>query len=215
MATNDGRGRRDSAGIGPYLREGVRLGSLRKLGWLVADGDQDVRGWEVRTVSGRVIGTVHDLLVDEDAKEVVLLDVDLTDSRRRGLVQIRAAEIDRARRVVLVDSADVRDAEEFGTPARATREELAEARGDLAMRESAHRAAGDMRLVRRDALDEAAETAVPTTPVQNADAAPRDPVVVEEVVVRRRVVDAADLPAAEASGARVVRSDEVVDDRLG
>jgi hypothetical protein len=58
-------------------------------------------------VSGRQLGAVSDLLVDPDAGEVVLLDVDLPGSDRHTFVPIRVAQIDRARRVVLMDSADV------------------------------------------------------------------------------------------------------------
>ena len=230
MAKNDGRGRRDAAGIGPYLREGARLASMRKLDWRVADADADVRGWEVRTVSGRVVGTVYDLLVDEDVREVVLLDVDLAGSSRRGLVPIRAAEIDRARRVILVDSADVRDADEFSTAARAAGHEgiaQRDSHHDAALRESAHRVVTEGNTVRSVPRAEyAGETgALPAAPMSSAPPpapsadlaadAPHDPVVIEEVVVRRRVVDAADLPAEEARGARVIRDDGSLDERLG
>src|SRR5207237_251543 len=69
---------RDAAGIGPHARPGIRLASLRELDhYRVAEGDADVRGWEVRTVGGREIGKVADMLVDPDAGEVVMLDVDL------------------------------------------------------------------------------------------------------------------------------------------
>jgi hypothetical protein len=191
----------------------------------VADADADVRGWEVRTVSGRVIGTVYDMLVDQDAREVVLLDIDLANTTRRGLLPIRAAEIDRARRVILVDSADVQDADEFSTSARAAGHDGIVERAshhDAALRESAHRIVTDdhtVRAVPREYVGDAAAPVAPAAaaaPAPRADAAaPRDPVVIEEVVVRRRVVDAADLPAEEARGARVVQDDGSLDERLG
>ena len=100
--------RRDAAGVGPYPRERDRLVPLSSLGnWQIAKGDPDIRGWEVRTVSGRQLGVVRDLLIDREAGEAVLLDVDLPGSARNALVPIRVAQIDRAARVVLMDSADL------------------------------------------------------------------------------------------------------------
>jgi hypothetical protein len=73
---------RDAAGVGPYAKERERLVSLSSLdSWKVSEGDPDIRGWEVRTVSGRQLGVVSDLLIDSDAGEVVMLDVDLTRPR--------------------------------------------------------------------------------------------------------------------------------------
>jgi hypothetical protein len=107
MELNDRHGR-DAAGIGPYARERERLVALSTLdSWKVSDGEPDIRGWEVRTVSARQLGSVHDLLVDPDAGEVVLVDVDLPGSDRHTFVPIRVVQIDRARRVVLMDSADL------------------------------------------------------------------------------------------------------------
>ena len=45
----------------------------------VADGDPDVRGWEVLASGGRRIGKVDDLLIDRTAMKVRYLDVDLDD----------------------------------------------------------------------------------------------------------------------------------------
>src|SRR4051812_21021653 len=107
MDRNDRHGR-DAAGMGPYARERESLTALSSLeAWKVSDGEPDIRGWEVRTVSGRQLGSVADLLVDADAGEVVLLDVDLPGSDRHTFVPIRVAQIDRARRVILMDSADL------------------------------------------------------------------------------------------------------------
>src|SRR3954452_22115693 len=77
------RSRRDSAGIGPHVRSGIRLvplGELRNVH--IADGEPDIRGWAVRTVSGREVGRVHELLADVAAGEVVMFDVDLAGSDR-------------------------------------------------------------------------------------------------------------------------------------
>jgi len=107
MDQND-RSARDAAGIGPYAREREHLVALSTLGsWTVSEGEPDIRGWEVRTVSGRQLGAVQDLLIDTDVGEVVLVDVDLPGTDRHALVPIRVVQIDRARRIVLMDSADL------------------------------------------------------------------------------------------------------------
>jgi|SRR5579862_9355251 len=99
---------RDAAGIGPYARDRERLVPMGKShDWIVSQGNVDVRGWDVRAVSGRQLGVVRDLLVDPDAGEVVLLDIDIPGTDQHSLVPIRVAQIDRAARVVLMDSSDV------------------------------------------------------------------------------------------------------------
>jgi hypothetical protein len=104
----DDRHGRDAAGVGPYSREPESLVALSTLGsWKVSDGEPDIRGWDVRSVSGRTLGAVHDLLVDPSAAEVVLVDVDLPGSDRHTFVPIRVVQIDRAKRLVLMDSADL------------------------------------------------------------------------------------------------------------
>lgn len=104
---------RDAAGIGPYARDAERLVRLKDLGsWDVAEGEPDIRGWEVRTIGGRELGKVTELLIDPDAGEVVMIDVDLTGSDRQAQVPLRIVEIDRARRVVRMDSADLTPAEQ-------------------------------------------------------------------------------------------------------
>ncbi len=46
----------------------------------VANGDKDVRGWEVKDLDGRTVGKVENLLVNKDTERVVYLDVDVDDS---------------------------------------------------------------------------------------------------------------------------------------
>src|SRR4051812_11659379 len=122
---------RDAAGIGPYARDAERLVRLSDLGkWDVAEGEPDIRGWEVRTIGGRELGKVKELLVDPDAGEVVMLDVDLTGSDRHAQVPLRIVEIDRARRLVRMDSADLTPAEQ---------DAVADATGEAAPRERAVR----------------------------------------------------------------------------
>jgi len=130
MAKQDPGRSRDAAGIGPYARERERLvplGSMR--GWNVIDGEADIRSWEVKTLSGKVLGNVRELLVDPNAGEVVMLDIDLAGSDRHAYVSIRVVEIDRARRVVRADSGDL---EEHGTDsARLSASDLAKVRRDV------------------------------------------------------------------------------------
>jgi PRC-barrel domain len=55
-----------------------RIAALRNLqGYKVADGDPDIRGWEVVGGDGRRIGTVNDLLVDTAESRVRYLDIEL------------------------------------------------------------------------------------------------------------------------------------------
>lgn len=100
----------DSAGIGPYARERERLVPLGDMrGWNVVDGESDIRSWEVRTLSGKVLGNVRELLIDPNAGEVVMLDIDLAGTDLHAYLPIRLAEIDRARRVVRADSGDIEE----------------------------------------------------------------------------------------------------------
>jgi sporulation protein YlmC with PRC-barrel domain len=107
MDRNDRDGR-DAAGIGPYAQEREQLVAMSTLeSWTVSPGEPDIRGWEVRTVSGRQLGVVGDLLIDQAQGEVVLLDVDLPGTDRHTFVPIRVVQIDRMKRLVLMDSADL------------------------------------------------------------------------------------------------------------
>jgi hypothetical protein len=161
---------RDAAGIGPYAQDAEGLVRLSELGkWDVAEGEPDIRNWDVRTVGGRELGKVKELLVDPDAGEVVMLDVDLTGSDRHALVPLRIVEIDRTRRVVRMDSADLTPEEQ---------EAVAEASGDAAPRQRATRDrtwADTGRVKYAGRGDD--EVVVERRPV------------VEEVVVRRRLVN--------------------------
>jgi hypothetical protein len=104
------RGRSDAAGVGPYVRKDVRLERLGELdSYKIAEGEPDIRGWEVRTISGRQLGEVADLLVDTAAGEVVMLDVDARGEGRHRYAPVRAAMIDRTARVVRLDTGDLRD----------------------------------------------------------------------------------------------------------
>src|SRR5215471_12049507 len=126
MERNDREGR-DAAGVGPYAREYDRLTPLSSLGaWRVSEGEPDIRGWDVRTVSGRQPGAVSDLLIDASAGEVVLLDVDLPGTDRHTFVPIRVVQIDRDRRIVLMDSADIPEVDAPALYEQSDREVVAE-----------------------------------------------------------------------------------------
>lgn len=162
---------RDAAGIGPYAQDAEGLVRLSDLGkWDVAEGEPDIRGWEVRTIGGRELGKIKELLVDPDAGEVVMLDVDLSGSHQHALVPLRIVEIDRPRRIVRMDSADL-------TPEE--REAVAGAEGASAV--SRDQPVSDRKW---------ADTGRVKYPSQGNDevVVERRPVV-EEVVVRRRLVD--------------------------
>lgn len=76
----------------------------------VAEGDPDVRGWEVRAADGRRIGEVDNLLVDTAAMKVRYLDVDLEGDvvaeggDRHILVPIGYARLDESADHVFVDT---------------------------------------------------------------------------------------------------------------
>jgi hypothetical protein len=98
----------DVASSEPFAREREGLVPMSSLeSWTVSGDDPDIRGWEVRTVTGRQLGTVSDLLIDAQVGEVVLIDVDLPGIDRHTFVPIRLVRIERARHVVMMDSADL------------------------------------------------------------------------------------------------------------
>src|SRR5690606_14397505 len=80
MARDD-RMKEDHAGIGPEPGSTDRLHRLSESQhYRIAGGEPDIRGWEVRTLTGSHLGEVEDLLIDPHRGEVVMLDVDLNDS---------------------------------------------------------------------------------------------------------------------------------------
>jgi sporulation protein YlmC with PRC-barrel domain len=85
----------------------VPLGQLDD--YKVAEGDPDVRGWEVLASDGRKIGEVDELLVDTNAMKVRYLDVDVEDGvigdgmDRHVLIPIGYARLEQERDRVMVD----------------------------------------------------------------------------------------------------------------
>jgi sporulation protein YlmC with PRC-barrel domain len=110
------RGLRDEANVGPDPRRARELRPLKDLRWKVADGEPDVRGWLVFASTGRELGVVDDLLVDTDAGEVVMLDVDLKRDDKHTLLPLRASWIDRSTKRVVVDARALGGADEVTLP---------------------------------------------------------------------------------------------------
>lgn len=212
MARKD-RLRRDQAGIGPEPRAGLQ--PLKKTrGFRIARGEPDIRGWEVQTLNGRRVGQVDDLLVDVDAGDVVMMDVEMRGSERHLELPLRSAQLDREQKRVIVDSGDV---DRYGgladenangiddrlEPDRADRDLD---RDGIPDRDERYRSRADRDLDRDDVADRdelrarEARLTRPTTRLERDELAPdmradadeivveRRPVV-EEVVIRRRVVD--------------------------
>jgi hypothetical protein len=86
----------------------VPLGQLDD--FKVAEGEPDVRGWEVLASDGRKIGEVDELLVDTAAMKVRYLDVDVDDGMVAGggdrhvLIPIGYARLEEDRDCVMVDA---------------------------------------------------------------------------------------------------------------
>ena len=85
----------------------VPLGQLDD--FKVAEGDPDVRGWQVVASDGRTIGEVDELLIDTNAMKVRYLDVEvenglMAEPDRHVLVPIGYARLDRGADRVMVDN---------------------------------------------------------------------------------------------------------------
>jgi len=101
------RGLRDEANVGPDPRRARELRPMKDLKWKVADGEPDIRGWTVFASTGRELGVIDELLVDSEAREVVMLDIDLKRDDRHTLAPLRAAWIDRPAKRVVVDAREL------------------------------------------------------------------------------------------------------------
>lgn len=188
MARNKDRMRRDQAGIGPDPENARRHGlvSMHELdGYTIADGEPDIRGWDVRTLNGREIGEIEDLLIDTERGEVVMVEVGLREGGVRAEVPIRSVQLDRDNKSVIVDSGDI-DARHDQRPrdrmqAVERHDEVRDARGDAPARSDAPRAVTygtrEREADRAMIDDDTEEVVIERRPV------------IEEVVVRRKVVD--------------------------
>ncbi|HEU4457114.1 MAG TPA: DUF2382 domain-containing protein [Longimicrobium sp.] len=92
------------------MDEGMdRVVPMRQLDdFKVAEGDPDVRGWEVMSADGRRIGQVEELMVDTEAMKVRYLDVEVEQGMvaegGHVLVPIGYARLERDDRRVMVDN---------------------------------------------------------------------------------------------------------------
>jgi sporulation protein YlmC with PRC-barrel domain len=179
MAKDKDRLRRDQAGVGPDPETARRHGlvPMDELdGYTMAEGEPDIRGWDVRTLSGREIGEIEDLLVDRERGEVVMIEVEMREGGVHAEVPIRSVQLDREHKAVIVDSGDL----------DSRHDQRARDRMKAVDRESAREARGtEPRRLTYGAREEFTRT--------DGDAADevvieRRPVI-EEVVVRRRTVD--------------------------
>jgi hypothetical protein len=220
--------RSDLAGVGPdpsYAGELVRLHDLK--GFKVASGEPDIRGWDVCTLSGADVGEVDDLLVDPRRGEVVMIEVDLKGTGRHAEVPLRAVQLDRSRKVVVVDTGDVSGYTTDGIRGRLTdddRDRLNQTYGltdhDLRydLREDSRVDVNDRDLTDRDRsitereralaerereLDERERKLTDRGMVQET-VVERKPVVVEETIVRRRRLDPDDPDARDLDTSRDV-----------
>lgn len=185
MARKKDRLRRDQAGVGPDPDSARRHGlvPMRELDrYRIADGEPDIRGWDVRTLSGREIGEIEELLIDPEREEVVMLEIEMRDGGVHVEVPIRSVQLDRQSRAVIVDSGDL----DARPDARARDRMVAADRGDARDRDIA--ASRPVSYGERDRadIDEPADRDV----VGEADEViiERKPIV-EEVVLRRRTLD--------------------------
>lgn len=75
----------------------------------VADGEPDIRGWDVRAANGDKIGDVEDLLVDSATLRVRYIEVELekdlvaNNDRRHALIPIGSARLNDDKDDVLID----------------------------------------------------------------------------------------------------------------
>lgn len=86
------------------MTQGSTTGQLARLDDLddykVADGEPDIRGWDVKTSDGRKVGKVDSLIVDTGALKVRYLDIELDrkalklDEDRHVMVPIGGARLD-------------------------------------------------------------------------------------------------------------------------
>lgn len=202
----DERVRRDAAGVGPDPDFSRRLYPIDELkDYRIASGEPDVRGWAVRTLNGREVGEVDDLLIDPTRGEVVMLEVDLDRSGRHVNVPLRSVQLDRERNCIIVDSGDVQEEgrEVYGARLRDRMTDEDRSHIDEDVRDARTRdvrydvADRDVRSeeLERDRLERerrAADATVDRGTTRTIDAADDigdDKPVVEEVVVRRRVID--------------------------
>ena len=177
---------RDHAGMGPDPRQITHLTPLRELKkFKVGDGEPDIRGWPVFSSSGQRLGEISELLVDTRLNQVAMIHLRLADTNRHTVAPIRAAWIDRDTKRVVLNEADFRVDEDLPVAHAA-----APGTGHSAVAAHATEPAAT-------SDDERPWQHVRYADDQDEVVVERRPVVMEEVVVRRREVDPSELSAAE------------------
>jgi len=77
----------------------ARLEELHGSGYEIADGQPNIKGWDIKDVSGKQIGDVHDLIFNPDTYKVLYIVVDLDDNEfnldddKKVLVPIGLAQL--------------------------------------------------------------------------------------------------------------------------
>ena len=194
------RGMRDEAGVGPNPRDARQLVRMKDLHhYKVVDGEPDIRGWSVFTATGRELGDIEDLLVDTDLGEVVMIDIDLKRDDRHTVAPIKAAWIDpETHRVVLNTSMfDVDGEIRSGVVADRSADATVDRASNTPDREVDEVRGADVQPERRRFVRYGPS---------------HDKMVVEEVV-RRRVVDPADMSPSETERLRQESGDITTDAR--
>ena len=84
-----------------------RLQELDRSDFEIVKGEPDIRGWDVKTTTGKKIGEVEDLIIDAQQKKVRYMVVDLDDNdlkldHRKILLPIGLAELDKKEDDVIV-----------------------------------------------------------------------------------------------------------------
>jgi sporulation protein YlmC with PRC-barrel domain len=177
--------RRDQAGVGPDpTRSRRRLVSIDDLdGYKVADGEPDIRGWDVCTLNGRELGSVEDLLVDPERGDVVMLEMTMRGDGVHAEIPLRSVQLDRGRKVVVVDSGDVESHDRNETRAR---DRMSEAEREE-VRSTYRGKSGDLRYGERTEHGDDEDDTHLTEETEERVVQSRP--IIEEVVVRRRVAD--------------------------
>lgn len=166
-----------------------RLHELRD--YDVAEGNVDVRGWEVRTIDGQALGTVNDLIVSVAELRVRYLDIDVQGGGH-ALIPIEAAQLDNERDDVVVRDVSVirRDYRRAGWDNNGRFADAAHERIDRERRTPAQldHARADAQRAQQPAAQQRAEGPPVEQARIDADEAIRIPVRHEEAVVRKRPV---------------------------
>ena len=84
-----------------------RLQELDRSDFEIVKGEPDIRGWDVRYLTGQKLGAVEELILDAQEKKVRYMIVDLDDNElklvhRKILIPIGMAELDRKEDDVLI-----------------------------------------------------------------------------------------------------------------